>query len=98
MMARKFSGHSALITKPMHIKVLAGVVLWLACAGVTAQPSLTFEQQVEQLIDGASHTWLAEQVEAGGAESMDETLFTDISPLIESSEPVKLPEDQQLAE
>lgn len=71
----------------------------LACFGsftVNAQPAHEFDVKVENLIGAASNEWV--RVILTPVDAMDEQIFTEISPLIDSPEGVRLPEDQLLTD
>ena len=84
MMVRRFIGHCVL--------VVSGTL------GLTAQgePVTELSEPLERLLESTTLGW----VSGPWSESLvlDENIFTDVSPLLDSKEPVKLPEDQQLAD
>ena len=86
MMERKFSSRCALITS-------LSCVLTVASSVVLGQPA---DAEVESLVEGAVVEWTGDLMPA--PEPLDPQIFTEISPLIDSPDAVKLPEDQQPAE
>lgn len=88
MMERNCSGR--------FVTTTSFLALALAASGVSAQPALTFVARVVGVIESASQSWVQEVVV--DVPRLDEKIFTELSPLIEASAAVKLPEDQQLAD
>ncbi len=77
------------------------VVVVLFWAGpALAGPTLQFEDSVLEIIGELTDGWVDSvmQPQAGGQEVLSEQIFTEISPLLDSPEAVKLPEDQLLAD
>ena len=90
MMVHRFSGRSSMLARFIWLAVLA-VLPAVASAEPVAQ-GVEFDALIESAVNGWTDTLLPD------IEPLDEQIFTEISPLIDSPEAVRLPEDQQLAE
>ncbi|NKC01127.1 MAG: hypothetical protein GKR90_21890 [Pseudomonadales bacterium] len=72
--------------------------IWLGILLVDAQVSFAepVTVEIQAVLEGAANGW-TDAIIADSA-PMDEQIFTEISPLIESPDSVRLPEDQKLAD
>ena len=68
------------------------LLLALAVPGLQASPSQSFVIGVDPSAAGTLNAWI-EAAEGESAERFDEQIFTDISPLIESEDAVRLPSE-----
>ena len=90
MMVRKFIGRSSMLAKCSMVFALAFLT------SVTAAEPVAQDVEFDALIERAVNGWA--DVLLPDVEPLDEQIFTEISPLIDSPEGVRLPEDQQLAD
>lgn len=90
MMAHNYFGRF-----DMHVRVGVLIGLFFSLVGYTsfvnAEP-VNQELKVEVIIESAINSWTESILPE--IEPMDEQIFTEISPLIDSPESIRLPEDQ----
>ena len=91
MMERKFSGRSGMRASALLLTLLMAIVAPVAAAPVGQEVNL------EAVIESAVNSW-TEALLAPSGDELDEQIFTEISPLIDSPEGIKLPDDQQIAD
>lgn len=103
MTACNFTGRCALITDRPSVALterareprFMGVLRLLAAvACLTFSAATVAEEPGEALIDAANHGWVDTYL-SHPDDALDEQVFTDISPILDSPDPVKLPEDQR---
>lgn len=90
MMVRKFFGRSNMLAKCSWVFAIAFLTSVTAAEPVTQD--VEFDALIESTVNGWTDALLPD------VEPLDEQIFTEISPLIDSPEGVRLPEDQQLAD
>lgn len=90
MMVRKFIGRSNMLARCSWVFALA------LLTSLTAAEPVAQDVEFDALIESAVNGWA--DVLLPDVEPLDEQIFTEISPLIDSPEGVRLPEDQQLAD
>jgi hypothetical protein len=74
----------------------SGILLGLLLLGTQAIFADPVTVEIQSILEGAANGW-TDAIIADSA-PMDEQIFTEISPLIESPSSVRLPEDQELAD
>lgn len=90
MMVRNFSGRFAITAKLLPAVLMA--LLWQTGHAEPVSQALDVRAVLESAVNGWSDEILPD------LDPLDEQVFTEISPLIDSPESVRLPEDQQLAD
>ena len=90
MMEHKCSGRLDMLARSLW----AGLLV-LAAGFASAEP-VTQDIEFEALIESSVNGWVDALLP--DVEPLDEQIFTEISPLIDSPDGVRLPEDQQLAD
>ena len=94
MKAHSFTGRCALYTKPVIL-----VVLLTLCPQVLAASAEDFDVEVREALAAADAAWTRSLLLPDPENvAYDEQVFTELSPILDSPEGVKLPEDQQLPE
>ena len=90
MMEHKCSGRLDMLARSLWVCLLT-----LTTSSVSAEPvpqDIEFDALIESTVNGWADALLPD------VEPLDEQIFTEISPLIDSPDGVRLPEDQQLAD
>ena len=93
MMVHNSSGHLSLSGNMIRAVVLTCLV---AVAPMAMAEPVKQDLVLESILESAINSWTKTILPEG--EVMDEQIFTEISPLIDSPEGVQLPEDQQVAD
>ena len=93
MMVHNSSGHLSLSVNMIRAVVLTCLV---AVAPMAMAEPVKQDLVLESILESAINSW-TKTIQPEG-EVMDEQIFTEISPLIDSPEGVQLPEDQQVAD
>ena len=94
MTVHKFTGRYGLITK-----AIAGAMLALLAAQTQAAPAEHYSDALLESLaaaEGARADSLLQQPPGNAA--YDEQIFTELSPILDSPQGIKLPEDQQLSD
>ena len=98
MMVHRFTGRFSLNTRALRgLNVMLGLLL--CSSALQAAPVGDFDAQVECALETAEGAWadsLLDIVQPGAA--YDEQVFTELSPILDSPEAIKLPEDQLLTD
>ncbi len=94
MMAHSFIGRCALFTKHVILVVLVSL-----CPQVLAASAEDFDVEVKDALATLDAAWTRSLLLPDSENSAyDEQVFTELSPILDSPQGVKLPEDQQLPE
>ncbi len=94
MMAHSFTGRCAL-----YIKRLTLIALVSTCPQVLAASAEDFEGEVRDALASADAAWTRSLLLPDPENTAyDEQVFIELSPILDSPEGVKLPEDQQMPE
>ena len=103
MTVHRFIGHSFLSVKASSIvagsRYVTALGLILGSFFLHAAPALDFDTQVEAALATAEGAWaesLLDITQPGSA--YDEQVFTELSPILDSPDAIKLPEDQLLTD
>ena len=95
MTVRKSTGRCALRTNLVRVALLSWFCTELAMAA-SAEP---LAESVAEALATAEGAWVETVLsEASELTSYDEQIFTEMSPILDSSQSVKLPEDQLLTD
>ena len=94
-MAHKYSGHLSLLIK----SGLAGLIGLCMSASVQAAPADALADDLARTLAIAEGAWAdALLLEDSAPTPYDERIFTELSPILDSLEPVRLPADQLLTD
>ena len=95
MMAHKFTGRCNMRT---NLRILGCLCLMLALPAAASDQCFT--DSVAAALATAEGAWAESLLGAEGVSKVpyDEQIFTEISPILDSQEGIKLPEDQLLAD
>lgn len=96
MMALKYFGQL-----PMTIKAFIVGMLLLGSGAISlASPAEPLGEELALALSGAEGAWVDTLIEhlRDTKQPYDEKIFTELSPILDSLEPIKLPEDQTLSE
>ncbi len=95
MMACSFTGRCAMRFSRLLIIGLAALVPY----GAMAAPSQTLSESIAEALATAERAWADTTLPDGSdAVPFDEQIFTEISPILDSPNTIKLPEDQLLSD
>lgn len=97
MMAPTCIGHLAMITKQ---KLIGIVFLWMLAPLSLAAPAPELDEALAVELSLAEGAWTEIMTALPKLEGQpyDEQIFTELSPIVDSPEALKLPEDQQRPE
>lgn len=99
MMAHSFTGRCALYTRTLILRALILLMLVGLSPQVLAASADDFDVQIREALAAADAAWTRSLLlpEPENA-AYDEQVFTELSPILDSPEGVKLPDDQRLPE
>lgn len=87
--------HSFFGRLDMFVRMLSFLCL-ISLSSLTSAEPVSADFEFDALIESAVNSWTDPILP--DIQPLDEQIFTEISPLIDSPEGIRLPEDQQLAD
>ncbi|XOV84505.1 MAG: hypothetical protein ACFHXK_05180 [bacterium] len=98
-MAHSFTGPCALFINQSFLKQAMLVALASICLQADAAPADNYELELREALAAADAAWTKSMLLPDDKNSpYDEQIFIELSPILDSPEGVKLPDDQQIVE